>query len=396
MGIRDVDNQLGRNVAALTAEIPIAKGAGDLVRVREISEALRGHKLAIDANKRCWSALRLVQDGIVWRAFGYDRFRIAILGSGQPVTWMSASFDSEVAAAEVHWDAGRVALLCDLAGCVNIGDLLVFHDEEPRVRLIELKESERISKDTRQFEQIRARIEFLSTGSSNVFGPYRLFGPPENAPRLRTHLSMINDAFVRAQRQGFAFTRAGGAYIASTVDTVAALRLGEHAAQVERLQRTEEHFKRGLPSVWADVREQYMFDSLTRIDRDRSHPVSSTAPLSIFPFSEELCAKLMLGYAGYRVTLNLRLLDAALQRGGWTRVQLPATMMRPPNMFIAVQRGDLVQAVPLELAEQLVVELLTVAAFVDSIDSCASARGNGREVAWHSAWSWSGENRVWR
>jgi hypothetical protein len=226
-----------------------------------------------------------------------------------------------VAAAEEHWDEGRVAILCDLSGCINKGDLLVIYDDEPRARLVEVKESDRASDQTRQFEQLRVTIDFLNTGMSDVLAQHRIFGPTER-PRLRTHLAVLREQLALAERTGLAWSRAGDAYTLRAIDAFAVDRFGLDEEALERFNRRERAFARMLGIAWTGA-QTYQFDSLSRLDRDASHPVSSTAPFSIFPFDDHMCAKLMLGYSAYRATLNLRLLLAAVERRGWKMTTLP-------------------------------------------------------------------------
>jgi hypothetical protein len=74
LDIYGFDKQVVRRMDTLRSEIPTAKAAGDLERVRNVSAILREYRDALEANKRRWSALRLVQDGIVWRTIQPSRY----------------------------------------------------------------------------------------------------------------------------------------------------------------------------------------------------------------------------------------------------------------------------------------------------------------------------------
>jgi len=71
---RDLDRQVNDAKERLREELPQAKAADDRERVKAISsQMLRDSELTLSANQRRRYALRVVQDGIIWRLFGYDR-----------------------------------------------------------------------------------------------------------------------------------------------------------------------------------------------------------------------------------------------------------------------------------------------------------------------------------
>jgi hypothetical protein len=386
--IRDFHDRMRLRKQELRRELTEAKARGDMARVREISATLPGLDLALRANRRCWGALRSVQDGVIWRALSFDRHRIGMLGYGESVHWPSTSFESELVAAEVHWEAGRLALLCDLSSCVNTGDLMVF-DGAGEIRLIEVKEDEDASEETPQFDRMRRKVEFLNTGYSESLSPYPLHRP-RRRPRLRTNLSTLGDALRFAAQHGFCVRLAGGFAQLNVLDM-----LGIDATapedQMERLDRMQRGFQARMGPAWRGA-ETYAWDSMTRVDRDETHAVTTTAPFSIFPFPPDVCARLILGLAGYRTIVNLSLLWAALRRNGWEKAPIPDELAG--KCFLAARRGPLLMVPPDNLMEQLVTELLTPAAFAASLDATAEIKV-GTQGAVNVGWGWEDEGRVW-
>jgi hypothetical protein len=246
---RHFDREVNGAKDRLRQELPEAKQAGDHERVTAIGRMLRDHELTLAANQRRRYALRVVQDGIIWRLFGFDRHRIAILGEGTPVNYPSASFDSEAAAAEEHWNEGRLAVFSDLSNCIRTGDLLVF--DPPLVNVIEVKESDSSDDDSPQMQRARVKVEYLNTGRSETLAPnaplvatgYR------DAPVLRTNLSVLTDLLERARRQGWAASRAGDGAAVVALDMRG---VPDDEDAVERAQRYERLFINGLGRLWRD------------------------------------------------------------------------------------------------------------------------------------------------
>jgi hypothetical protein len=194
VALKERDETIKNDQALIRKELRKAKRAADHARVREAGDSLAGAALAQSANRRIWSALRSIHDGIVWRRSGFDRHVIAILGQGNPVLYLSTSLEHELAVAENHWQAGRLALLCDLSSCIHTGDLLVF--DESNLTVVEVKESSRDITGTAQWERMATRVDYLQRGVSDSVGVYRLFAP-QTHPAISTHLSLLEEILLR-------------------------------------------------------------------------------------------------------------------------------------------------------------------------------------------------------
>lgn len=376
------------------ADQKTALAAGDTARVHQVSQALPEFELDLAANRRRWTALRAVQDGIIWRLLGFERQRIAILGQAErPVNWLSASFPSEVSAAQEHWEAGRLAVFCDLATCINTGDLLVFDTTQNQVGVVEVKEAADASENTRQLRNARIKVEFLNKGYTDDLAKDAPVLGPGSRPPIRTHLSVLGDAFRRAERNGIAVTRAGDSYLLRAMDVRA---MGEDITEaLARAEVEERQLRAKLGHAWANA-SMYDFHSLDKIERDDGSAIASTAPFTIFPFDDELCAALILGWAAYRTRLNLGTLHAYLQRKGWSIIDRPAELPAERDGFLWVRRGTSALRVPLTSADELVVELLTIASFEASVAAGFAQMQAATANQMHITWAWSGEERVWR
>lgn len=89
---RNLDRTLKEQLRVQHDDLRAQKAAGDMKRVHELSRIIADHKLTLDANQRRRYALRVVQDGVIWRLSGFNRHAVAILGFGTPINYPSASF----------------------------------------------------------------------------------------------------------------------------------------------------------------------------------------------------------------------------------------------------------------------------------------------------------------
>jgi hypothetical protein len=144
---------------------------------------------------------------------------------------------------------------------------------------------------------------------------------------------------------------------------------------------------------WVDARSS-VYHSIARVARDERQPMPSTAPCSIFPFDTHVCVRLLLGRIAYRVELNLDLLEYALAQRGWAATEPPN--LPHPRGFAYVSRDTTTVAIPTSLADQIFVELLTVDALADSLDTAHDAMTRHQERAAHHGFAWSSEEITWR
>jgi hypothetical protein len=382
---RDLDQQVRQRKAELQAELKERKASGDTGRVAQISGMLADYDRTLHANQRVRYAFRTVQDGVIWRLVGFNRHFVSVLGTGTPINYPSASFEGECAAAEEHWKAGRLAVLCDLSNCARTGDLLVLSERE--LIVTEVKESERVIDETSQTAAARVKVEFLNTGRSEELTEAPLV-TATRTPRLKTHLSVLSDLAVKAHRDGFAFTRAGEALAVTLIDGSGISDVETQAAQVIRRRHAFES-RLGWPGL-----DCYEFDSSARLRRDAKDAVASTAPFSIFPPEPETCAALCLGFVAYRVVLNLAILKRSLERGGLV-VEVPPRAERA-GTFLRIRRGATVLEVRPAHAERLIVELVSLGAFRQMIEAALDAGEDETAEMYHVASQWRGEEQVWR
>jgi hypothetical protein len=331
----------------------------------------------------------VVQDSVIWRLSGFTRHAIAILGHGTPVNYPSASFESEARAAEEHWSAGRLAVFCDLSNCIRTGDLAVFDPSANTIQVVEVKESDD-AMDKPQMRRAEIRVDYLNLGRSDELADDAPLVTAADKPRLKTHIAVLRDVLTRARRDGWAASRLGEGTAVYGLDGRASTVAVEGAPA--RWQRYEARFGSRLGRAWKDA-PLYLWNSSDRVLRDETHSVAGVAPFSVFPLEPADCAALALGITGYRSVLNLWVLDAALRRVGLRRTEDEPGQ---GGTFIWVEGRDARLRVPGYLAEQLLVETLTFAAFAEAVASAFNEVATAREAQLHVGLQWADEARVWR
>jgi hypothetical protein len=388
--IRDVHGETRQRERELRDEMKAA--VGDRDRLAQLNDEGSANDARRAANQRRLLALRMVQDGVLWRLFHFDRQAIGVLGLGQQVGYPSAAFDNEYAFAHDEWDAGRLAIFCDLSSC-STGDLITADPATGELAVVEVTEGRKNTpRKIRQLGRIQQKLDFLASGHSTELAPdgAPLISAAER-PRLKTHQSNLGDLLAIARRDVAAYGRAGEHLYVEALDT--------RAVKIEHLQpdvvaRFDRRRERAAPQ-WTN-RRTYEWDSMHRLHRDQTGSASTTAPYSIFPVDEGTAAALCLGYVTFRTVLDVDYLIANLERRGWQ-----VEIVEQPTIYMTVMRvtGRLTQVIgvnPMQM-EQFVVELLSVGAFARSIDGAlrqAHARP-ASAAATHVTWAYSDEARVW-
>jgi hypothetical protein len=128
------------------------------------SQYLTGSKRLEQIQLALQFLLRSIGDGLAWKALGYDRRAISVIGRGERVAWLSESvgWQAEIAALEHFWSRGELAIHNDMTNCLRHGDLTVV---SPGRRTVELYEGKTAGKeDPRQTERMEEVVATLGQG----------------------------------------------------------------------------------------------------------------------------------------------------------------------------------------------------------------------------------------
>lgn len=179
----------------LTAEHAIDRHA---VREQQDHIGRLGRKIA--TQQALQSVLRTVGDGLAWKALGYDRAAITVLGNGTRVDRLASAegLESELAVLEEYWDRGVFAIHNDITGCLKHGDVTAVFSSGRR-EVVEVKATEEPSPNSPQMRRltdttslINQRRHTFADGSDHAIAD--LDTPYQRVSAMSGHSSRRPDA----------------------------------------------------------------------------------------------------------------------------------------------------------------------------------------------------------
>jgi hypothetical protein len=244
--------------------------------------------------------LRQVGDGVAWRALGYDRRAITILGEGERVGRLAQGIgrDAELLELGRLWEEeGVFAIHNDLTNCLRHGDLTVIREAagDRDVTLIEVKAGER-PENTPQLQRLARATDLLREGRQ--LGDGDVLHVTVVPAAYETYLGILPDLIAAARDDGHAWARPHECFLVGVVDyRVWGQDVSGYSArsQLER-QRVG----------WAPAEPETLdwIAALRRI-RDRGWSFSSLAPYTIFPLSTEEVADVVMGFVDVFCSIHL-------------------------------------------------------------------------------------------
>ncbi|WP_353071921.1 hypothetical protein [Tunturiibacter gelidiferens] len=310
------------------------------------------------------NTLRIIGDGIAWRAFGYDRSVPRVL-SQNPVNQVILS---EGLIAEMdYWSSefftrGSFPILNCITNCLALGDVTVVR-EDGSVEVVEVKAGK--TKDSRKIKQkqrLGAAIEVL-----NGYGKLdEKFVSVKTLPLTpQNYLSKLEELLQQAEQQG-----TSGALISPYcyVECFDISKIEDMTAALSHLKATRIE----KTSNWKE-------ELTSEIDSMQVATFSpNVAPFSIFPFSERTCVELAIGLKSYTCYVNLELVFVGFQKEGWLIEKQMNDALQDSDNYAALmvkKNGFYCHFPPSDIAK-LHMELLTPESL---IAQCEYLRGLGRE-----------------
>ncbi len=166
-------------------------------------------------------AFRVIGDGIAWRALGYDRAALTILGEGVRVGRLAAEIgrDEELAQLEALWKNGVFGIHNDITNRLRHGDLTIIQpgNGHVRVNLMEVKRAGGPREHSAQLKRMDRAVQLLNTGEH-----VGAEGDPLEIIRVpvpyRTYLANLRDAVAGSRDRGIVWTRPAPCLAVLTVD----------------------------------------------------------------------------------------------------------------------------------------------------------------------------------
>lgn len=304
---------------------------------------------------------RAIADGLVWKALGYDRAAITVLGRGTRVdrladdgVGLQAELDNLAALSEIE-DA--VTVHNDLATILRHGDLTTIYPGRRRVEIREVKATAKPGADAPQSVRLGAAIKFINDGAE--VDPRS--GRTERLPRL----AIKSSTFLGDLADVIEESRAGG-YAQRVLGSMQHLTVIDYRAWAGREMELEAHDVRVRQELgWGPEHKTFEWLASLRRMRDRRTSFGSLAPLPIFPLGPHDIADLMVGSLETRTMLRGDLLEQAFAARG---IRASVEFGEAQNdVFLRIEREPVTLTVPPFLREQMLFELLTPDTAIDTI-----------------------------
>jgi hypothetical protein len=167
------------------------------------------------------NCLRVIGDGIAWRALGFDRTALrALCGNRGCQNLMSEGLAHELK--EWYWhfqNPAAIAIVNALTNWLTIGDVTVI-EKNGSVEVVEVKSGRtKSSRNVRQRGALRELVSFLNTGSrvedQKCVQVYDLNIEAEHG------LSLLESLFAQAERSGYAMKEISSFYFVVCEDHLA-------------------------------------------------------------------------------------------------------------------------------------------------------------------------------
>lgn len=301
-----------REVLRVKAE----SGKFNKVKLWEFQQEEKVHNLKAEVLKHVRLQLRVVGDGLLWKATNYDRGYISAisLAPGDGNLHLSDSVGLEQERKVIEWcrSKGVLAVHHDLTICARIADLTLVYPSG-RKAAVEVKKTAS-SGSTRQSRRL-ARVSRLLSGAFIAPGdqPAQIMRSVTGTPKH--HLDKYCEVLVEAGMKGHASRMINDYVGILAVNTLHSRWDTIHAAPVDEERRArlyQQALQTDIEALQGTIYKKGttvgQFDSGERIYIQEAR---FGAPWSIYPFSPDVCAYLTCGYLRFFVYLNL---DGFLRR----------------------------------------------------------------------------------
>lgn len=253
------------------------------------------------------NAIRAIGDGIAWRAFGYDRAAIRLLGERETKQHLSSEGTvQELREWSYHFDTGSgIAILNALTNCLAIADVTVV-GYDGSIEIVEVKNSKtKSSRKIRQKQAMKEVVTLLGTGAGQNQG--RDVGIEVLRITPESCLNRVEELLQAAGEKGWASRRISDWQYVEAFD----FRKFTSAAEVKELTGK---VRKAAIGEWE--RQGDYIDDMNSLDAIVYTP--NSAPFSVFPFRARMCIDLLIGAKFYVSFLNINAVEREFTKRGWT------------------------------------------------------------------------------
>jgi hypothetical protein len=336
-------------------ESPMASGNAD-ERQKEIAFAKRERFFY----RMYANAIRAIGDGIAWRAFGYDRAAIRLLGERETKQHVSSEGTvQELREWSYHFDTGSgIAILNALTNCLAIADVTVVrHDGS--IEIVEVKSSKtKSSRKIRQKQAMKEVVTLLGTGAGQNEG--RDVGIEILRITPESYLNRVEELLQTAGEKGWAARRISDWLYVEAFD----FRKFTSADEVKELTGK---MREAAIGEW-EKRGDYIHD-MNSLDAIGYSP--NSAPFSVFPFRARMCIDLLIGAKFYVSFLNINAVEREFTQRGWTLGKDFKTLMKEKSResMLEVRKGPFHCTVTPADFMRMLIETLRPKTLIDAIEA---------------------------
>jgi len=305
------------------------------------------------------NAIRTIGDGIAWRAFGYDRAAMRLLGERETKQHLSNEGTiQELREWSYQFDRGSgIAILNALTNCLAFGDVTVVGNDGS-IEIVEVKSSKtKSSRKVRQRQAMQEVVANLCEGEGQNEGRDVKIEILPITPE--SYLSKVEELLQTAGERGWAARRITDWLYIEAFD-FRELKTGEEIKELTGQTREAaigEWERRG--------------DFVT--DMNTLNVISYTpnsAPFSIFPFRSRTCVDLLIGAKFYVSFLNVSAIEREFTKRGWTVQKGFEALMeeKSKESMLEVRKGPFYCNVPPGDFMRMQIETLRPKTLIDAME----------------------------
>ncbi len=307
------------------------------------------------------NAIRSIGDGIAWRAFGYDRAAMRLLGERETKQYLSSEGTvQELREWSYHFDRGSgLAILNALTNCLAIADVTVVRNDGS-IEIVEVKSSKtKSSRTVRQKQAMREVVTLLGTGVGQTDGRDIAIEILPITPE--TSLSRVEELLLTAEKNGWASRRISDWLYVEAFDFRSFISPGDEIKDLQRKARE------AALKEWT-TRGDYIHDFST-LDVIGYSP--NAAPFSVFPFRARVCVDLLIGAKFYVSFLNIAAVEREFTKRGWNLQKDFKTSVSEGSMesMLEVQKGPFHSTVTPADFMRMSIETLRPKTLIDALEA---------------------------
>jgi hypothetical protein len=317
-----------------------------------------------------------IMDGVAWRYFSFNRPLLNLFADKQssglirPNEGLIASLRQY--SEEIFLNPKNKAILNDITNFLRIGDITVF-DNDKNLEIIEVKGKKRKAKPRirRQKKRMSELIEFANTESKNVNG--KKFQIIYENFKHKNYLYLLRDSIKNARNKGYNSILIGDYLILFIF----------YPKKIKRINSAQENLKKKYSTIkdeWKKCNDVVIdFSFMDKFDKDLNFTIAS-APYSIYPFANDICADIMNNDVEIRGKFNVSKVLKKFEESGWeviddiTKNGNNNLKKKMENFFCKIRKNGFIISIPANTIPQFFLELISPEFLIEQAEFLSKKR----------------------